>query len=420
MASRNFVLIALVLSAFVMLHVQPVAAAQSARTVLNIDYNLDSEGPGQAGANALDLYIPEIADGTETNLRPVVVWVHGGGFMIGDKTNRMADKVRLFNGMGFIVASLNYRLSPDISGSDTSQAFAAGRVRAPDHISDVAEAFGWIDRNIQAYGGDPDRLIPIGHSAGAHLVSLLSVSPSWVNSRGVSQQQILGTVMLDTNILRVRDEADPNSPGVTPSRRALIQHTFGTPDEEAADPRWDLVSPLLHADPSDPPVLLVTQANVPVRMASNSEMATALGQDPATSVVGVPYNHEGINTSLGSAADPSGETTRVSQFMQGLVDDWLPASVRITKRPAKLVRVGRHTRTGKPRMRKARFAWSLGGNNAGAQCRIDARPYRSCESPRLVWLRAGKHTFRVRPLYPSGRPGEERKVSFRIAARRRR
>lgn len=387
-------------------------ASEPARAVLNVDYNLDRTRPAIAAQNHLDLYLPA-QSGSARSLRPVVVWVHGGALMVGDKANRMPNKVRLFNDLGYIVASLNYRLSPEISPQDTSQAFAPGRVRAPDHIADVAEAIGWISRNIARHGGDPDRLVLIGHSAGAHLVSLAATNPSWLAGRGVSGDQILGVVSLDTDTWNVRAEADPNAVGVSASRRIMPWHTFGTPEEEAADPRWDSVSPLLHADPSDPPFLLVTQLGRPARLASNSGMATALGQDPATSVVGVPLDHEGINTALGSPTDPTVGTARVSQFTRAVVSAARPAGVRIVRRPPRrVVQVKRNAR------RRVAFAFRGTGRTAGFQCRIDRQPYRRCGSPRSYRLRPGFHTFRVRPLFPSGRPGDERKVTFRIVTRR--
>ncbi|MBN8868619.1 MAG: alpha/beta hydrolase [Solirubrobacterales bacterium] len=417
---RIGLVLVIVLGAVATISAAPAGAAEPARSVHDLNYNQDEIGPPQASSNSLDLYLPA-RDDRDERLKPVVVYVHGGSLMKGDKSNRMPDKVRLFNGLGYVFASLNYRLSPDISDRDLSNAFGADRVRAPDHIADVAEAIGWLSGNVSSYGGDPDRLILIGHSSGGQMVNLAGTNPAWIKARGVSPKQVLGVVSLDSDTFDVRSEADPATSTASLSRRISFWQIFGTPDEEAANPVWDSQSPLLSADPSDPPFLFVTQAGRPARVASNSGMADRLGQDPQDSVVGVPYDHEGINTELGAADDSSAETSRVSQFMQGLVGSAQPAGVKITKRPPKKVVVRlRHHRRGKhvKVKRKVVFKFTGTGRASGFQCRIDGHKFSKCHSPKAYRLRVGKHSFRVRPLYPSGRPGEARKATFRIIARR--
>lgn len=387
-------------------------AAEPPRSVLDLSYNTDEIGPSDVASNSLDLYLPARPD-DGAGLRPLVVWVHGGGFMAGDKSNRMPDKVKLFNDLGYIVASINYRLSPDISVNCCD--FDPGRVRAPDHIADVAEAIGWLSRNIRDYGGDPDAIVLIGHSAGAQLVSLAGTSTAWIKGRWVSPKQILGVVSLDTDTFNVGEEAADTSPL---QERMLAWNAFGTPTEEAAEARWDRMSPALFADPSDPPFLFVTQATKPGRIAANQAMATKLGEDPAAAVVAVPYDHEGINTALGAADDSSVETARVSQFVQEAIVSAEAPGVRITRRPAKRVTVRLKGKPARKVTRKVTFAFEGTGRARGFQCRIDGTGFAPCRSPKNYRLKPGSHTFRVRPLYPSGRPGEIRKVTFRIIARR--
>ncbi|HNG58018.1 MAG TPA: hypothetical protein PLX70_11295, partial [Solirubrobacterales bacterium] len=152
-----------------------------------------------------------------------------------------------------------------------------------------------------------------------------------------------------------------------------------------------------------------------LRMAANDEMATALGQDPAQSVVGVPLDHEGINEALGSITDGTVETARVSQFVRKVAEGARPAGVRMVRRPARTIVVKRRgaLRPG----RQVRFGFVGTGRASGFQCRIDRQPFTRCRSPRDYRLKPGKHVFRVRALYPSGRPGNERTVTFRIVRR---
>jgi acetyl esterase/lipase len=394
-------------------------AEEPARSVLNVNYNMDEIGPPDAGSNSLDLYLPP-GEGS-AGLIPVVIWVHGGGWRRGDKSNGIADKARLFNDLGYILVSVNYRLSPDNSGKSSSGPYDPARVRAPDHVADLAEAIGWLSRKVASYGGDPDRLILAGHSAGAHLVSLAGTSPAWVKGRGVSPKQIVGVVELDTETFDVASQADASNPFNPDDRLAMIWNAFGTPEEEALEPRWGASSPMTYADPADPPFLLVTESAKPLRMAVTREFATALGQDPDSTVIGVPLGHGEINSMLGSPDDPTVETAAVSRFVQDSVAAARPAGVKITRRPSKkvIVRV-RHHRRGKHAKvrRKVTFKFKGTGRSSGFQCRIDRKSFRKCHSPRTYRLGPGKHTFRVRALYPSGRPGETRKVNFRIIARR--
>lgn len=408
MARRLLTLFGLLLAA-VLFPVAQSSAAEPARSILNINYNEDEIGPPDSKSNSLDLYLPPIPDGENGKLRPLVVWVHGGGLMVGDKSNRMPDKVKLFNDLGYLVASVNYRLSP------TNWDFEPTRVRAPDHIADLGEAVGWLGRNIANYGGDPDRIVLIGHSAGAYLVTLAGVSPAWIEGRQVSRKQILGVVSLDTDNFDIRKEASNETPF---ERRMNAWNVFGTPQEEAVEPRWERMSPIVHADASDPELLLVTSQN-PLRLAANREMATALGQDPDQTVLSVPLSHEGINTALGSPTDTTDETRRVSEFVQARVAAAAPAGVKVTRRPASRVKVWLKRGQRKAKTRKVVFGFKGTGRATGFQCRIDRGKYSRCRSPRSYRLKPGKHTFRVRALYPSGRPGNERKATFRIVARRR-
>ena len=175
------------------------ARADAAIVQRDLSYDIDSP-PSDPNLNALDLYVPDGAQPSDS--RPVVVYVHGGAWRTGDKASQIADKVTLFTGAGYVFASVNYRLSPrDPTVLDPA------RIKFPDQPDDVGEAIGWLDRNVEAYGGDPGRMLLIGHSAGAHLVSLVSTDPSYVGSFGVEPWQLIGTVSLDTDAFDIASEA---------------------------------------------------------------------------------------------------------------------------------------------------------------------------------------------------------------------
>jgi acetyl esterase/lipase len=173
----------------------------------------------------------------------------------------------------------------------------------------VGEAIGWLSRHLDEYGGDPARLLLIGHSAGAHLVSLASTDPRYVRAYGVNPSRLLGTVSLDTAAFDVRERIS-QVPG---ARKDLYYNAFGTPQENAATGSWAAGSPIRFADSGDARHLLVTQASNPRRVAENRRMAAALVQTPQ-SVFPVPYDHGGINAAVGSSNDPAGETQRIMDF----------------------------------------------------------------------------------------------------------
>jgi acetyl esterase/lipase len=105
----------------------------------------------------LDLYVPEKAAAP----RPLVVWIHGGGWSGGDKAG--CPPLRQgYAEQGYAIASLNYRLSQDAV--------------FPAQIEDCKAAIRWLRAHARDYGLDPDRIGVWGSSAGGHLVALLGTS----------------------------------------------------------------------------------------------------------------------------------------------------------------------------------------------------------------------------------------------------
>jgi len=368
------------------------------------------DSPSNPGLNQLDLYRPQTP---AAGLSPLVIYVHGGGWRRGDKANAgTLDKANLFTGAGYFFASINYRLSPE---SGDPQNPDPNRIRFPVHPQDVGKAVGWLNANALGDGIDPDRIILIGHSAGAHLVSLVSTDPSYIEANGVDPRQVIGTIPLDTGAFDVEGSVNGDNPD---EPNLLFTNAFGTAEENAVDGSWAAASPLTWADGADPEHLFITQLN-PRRLAVNLEMATALGQGPET-VVQVPLNHNGINAAVGKPGDTSGTTAAITSFVSARLAAFQPAAVSIKKRPARVVKVGWKRKAGKlrPKTRTVRFAFAGSGAAAGFMCRLDQRPFRDCGSPRRYEVGKGGHTFRVRPLYPSGRGGTDKVFKFKVKTKK--
>ena len=140
----------------------------------------------------LDLYLPETE---RKEAAPVVIAIHGGAWAFGDKANDsfVKPKCSWFVEQGFIVASINYRLSPAVTH--------------PAHIQDVIHAMAWVAANIAKHGGDPKQIYLLGHSAGAHLAALAAVDEKRLQAAGVDPKSIMGVILLDGAAYDVRREA---------------------------------------------------------------------------------------------------------------------------------------------------------------------------------------------------------------------
>lgn len=119
---------------------------------------LDLAYAGQSQAQKLDLYLPTKGQGPF----PVVVHVHGGGFMVGDKADGQLTPVLAALDRGLAVASVNYRLS--------------GEALFPAQVRDVKAAIRWLRVHAGTYGLDSRRFAVWGGSAGGHLASLVGTT----------------------------------------------------------------------------------------------------------------------------------------------------------------------------------------------------------------------------------------------------
>ena len=119
-------------------------------TVKNIEYCIIDGRP-----LLLDLYF-----NPQLNNQPLIVWVHGGAWLFGDKGNPPA--VQLLTENGFAIASINYRLSP--------------QAIFPAQIEDCKAAIRWLRKNAGSYHINPDKIGAWGASAGGHLVALLGTT----------------------------------------------------------------------------------------------------------------------------------------------------------------------------------------------------------------------------------------------------
>ena len=133
---------------------------------------------------SLDLYLPG-PGGPRPERAPIVLYLHGGGWLAGSKAQSFLQPL-VFVPEGFVFASANYRFRPAATVAEMAQS--------------AADAAGWLVRNAGEFGGDPHRIFLIGHSAGAHLVSLLGTHGTFLQNAGVDPASVRGVISLDTAV----------------------------------------------------------------------------------------------------------------------------------------------------------------------------------------------------------------------------
>ena len=164
----------------------------------------------------LDIYCPE----SSSDLKPTLVWFHGGGLTRGKKYIPSGLKDR-----GICVVAANYRFYP--------------KVKMPVYIEDAAAAVAWVFKNIRGYGGDPELIFVSGHSAGGYLASMVGLDKKWLDIHGIDANQIAGLMPLSGHTIThftIRRE------------RGLSNKT----------PVVDELAPLFHVRSDAPPLLLIT------------------------------------------------------------------------------------------------------------------------------------------------------------------
>ncbi|MBK8908013.1 MAG: alpha/beta hydrolase [Rhodospirillales bacterium] len=132
---------------------------------------------GPAARQVLDVYVPTAAPDNA----PVIVFIYGGGWDSGDRAYfRFVGEA--FARLGYVVVIPDYRLYPE--------------VRFPTFAQDSAGAVRWVRDNIAGMDGDADRIVLMGHSAGAHIAALLVTDRRYLQESGVAPESIRGFVGL--------------------------------------------------------------------------------------------------------------------------------------------------------------------------------------------------------------------------------
>jgi acetyl esterase/lipase len=189
---------------------------------------------GMLPAQHLDVYT---ADGAAADA-PAVIFIHGGGWAIGDK-DEYRFIAQAFASAGMIVVIPSYRLDPDVV--------------FPEFVRDGAAAVAWTARNLT---GHP--IFLVGHSAGAHIAALLNLDERYLDDAGVPRGAVAGMIGL----------SGPYD--FLPLMEDRLKRIFPEPSREQSQP-------IRFVDGTEAPMLLVTgDADTTVRLGNTTRLATAI------------------------------------------------------------------------------------------------------------------------------------------------
>jgi acetyl esterase/lipase len=239
---RNFGRVLVALATFAFAH----ATARSAEP----DVIKDIEYAAVDGHSLkLDLYAPTVPS-PEVPRPPLIVWVHGGAWRAGSKSDVPHAR---FTSLGFGVASVDYRLSPV--------------AKFPAQVHDIKGAIRYLRAKAELYGYDPAKIVIAGSSAGGHLAALVGVSNGVKelegtvggNAESKSDVQAIVSYYGASNLMTILAQSKPRGLQMRPPALQLL--LGGQPVEVPELAK--LASPVEHVDAKDPPLLLIHGAADP-------------------------------------------------------------------------------------------------------------------------------------------------------------
>ena len=228
---------------------------------------------------SLDVHAP--AQGEK---HPVIVWIHGGGWKAGDKGS-LQKKPKALVEKGFVLVSLNYRFMPAVT--------------VKDMMGDLAKGMRWVREHVVEHRGDPERIVVMGHSAGAHLAALLCTDDRYLKTAGVPMNCLKGCVPLDVSAYDIPKRIQDVDDGIS----STFKTVFGKDEASQRE-----LSPVFHIakDKHIPPFLILHVASREDTKAQAHWLAGKLAEASiaARVVAAEGKTHVTISTDLGGADDP--------------------------------------------------------------------------------------------------------------------
>lgn len=293
-ASSIFSAAVLFAATFPLLAEDPPAVPAGVKAERDIGY-AEPKNPRQI----LDIYSPPNAKNV-----PVVVWIHGGGWQAGDKT-QAALKPAAFTEKGYVFVAMNYRFVPTVTMDVI--------------VRDVAKSLRWVHDHVSARGGDPNRIVLMGHSAGAQLAALLSTDERYLRAEGLSLRMLKGCVPIDGDTYDI-----PLQVATAQARRLSLGQPdpkFGHPEKFGPADRQHDFSAVRHLarNKGIPPFLILHLAEQTDTTAQAHRLWSELRElEIPAKMVGVPKtDHIRLDREIGVAGNLA--TTEVFAFVDSVV-----------------------------------------------------------------------------------------------------
>ncbi len=268
---------------------------------LPADSGAQTASPAQAGLDAKrDIPYVEPSDARQKvdvystkgakNL-PVVFWIHGGGWQTGDKSS-VQLKPELFVSKGFVFVSTGYRLLPNVEMATI--------------FKDIAKSVRWVHDHIAEHGGDPNRILVMGHSAGAQLAALISIDDRYLKAEGLSLQIIKACVPVDGDTYDVPAiiETAETRFRVHGQPMPKFGHRIKFGNDPAKHIDYSAVTHVMKGK-GIPPFLILYVADHPDNTAQAQRLGAALKSAgvPAKLFAANDTNHSKLNENLGLPGD---------------------------------------------------------------------------------------------------------------------
>jgi acetyl esterase/lipase len=228
----------------------------------------------------LDVYAPKGAKGAA-----IVIFIHGGEWTKGDKS-AVSFKPKFLNENGIVMVSINYRLSP--------------AAMHPAHVSDVASAIRWVREHAKEFGGDPSKIVLMGHSAGCHLATLTTLDPRHLAREKLTPKDVCGVVAWSGGMYDLVDRA--KGEGLYPK---YIRQAFGETED-----KWRDASPIAHVGDAPMPAFLfvsIEKGNASHKAAESMVELIKQKKGQAKSVLIEGRDHFMANHMIGAPDDKTGE-----------------------------------------------------------------------------------------------------------------
>lgn len=250
---------------------------------------------GDDARQTLDVYAPQ-----RPERRPVVIFFYGGTWSAGKKSDYAFVGAALAE-RGYVTVIPDYRLYPE--------------VKFPTFVEDGARAVAWVQQHARDFGGDPDRLVLMGHSAGAHIAALLALNPSYLAAAGVRPHSVAGLIGL-------------SGPYALAPDTATLHAIFGAPYTPS---EWQ---PVHFADRTAPPTLLLHGAADDVVYSAHTEKLRDALLSQGAEVETHLYPGRGHADTIASFTLVVRYRTPALKQSLAFLDRLGPSSHRLSRRPA--------------------------------------------------------------------------------------